>query len=344
MPGGQRAAAGHIQHPCGPRGAGPGRPPRPPEQVRTRDSNRTASPGAGAGQRYLWYCACRNWNSSLIRSQDSEMVNLKGCAGWCGACKQATRSFRRPSVAPRPRPRALRHGHGGLGSAGVRPAGPGRAARGSNSGRRRRTTIRKWLQLGGPCCTHRVPGLRVHLAQVADHPRRFGGRWRPRSGLSAQRWGAATGRGAPVPPSRGWRGTPGGSGSEARRRRPRGPGAAATSPGGGRRRAALPEHRRFERSGGRGGAQRGGEGEGGGQGEPLGRERCAEGPRSQFSASRKLLGPAAGQRRRAGRSGAALPRGRGAGAAPAATASRGSARVGRSKTKFKKKKKKRRKN
>lgn len=160
----------------------------------------------------------------------------------------------------------------------------------------------------------RVPGLRVHLAQVADHPRRFGGRWRPRSGLSAQRWGAATGRGAPVPPSRGWRGTPRGSGSEARRRRPRGPGAAATSPGGGRRRAALPEHRCFERSGGRGGAQRGGEGEGGGQGEPLGRERCAEGPRSQFSASRKLLGPAAGQRRRAGRSGAALPRGRGAGA------------------------------
>lgn len=163
VPGGQRAAAGHRQHPCGPRGAGQGpaagRPPRPPEQVRTRDSNRTASPGAGAGQRYLWYCACRNWNSSLIRSQDSEMVNLKGCAGWCGACKQATRSFRRPSVAPRPRPRALRHGHGGLGSAGVRPAGPGRAARGSNSGRRRRTTIRKWLQLGGPCCTHRVPGL-----------------------------------------------------------------------------------------------------------------------------------------------------------------------------------------
>ena len=33
---------------------------------------------------HLWYWACRNWNSSLIRSQDSVTVNLNGCPGWCG--------------------------------------------------------------------------------------------------------------------------------------------------------------------------------------------------------------------------------------------------------------------
>ena len=32
---------------------------------------------------YLWYCAWRNENSSLIRSHDSLMVNLNGCPG-CG--------------------------------------------------------------------------------------------------------------------------------------------------------------------------------------------------------------------------------------------------------------------
>lgn len=37
---------------------------------------------------YLWYWACRNWNSSLIRSHDSATVNLKpGCPGWWGACE-----------------------------------------------------------------------------------------------------------------------------------------------------------------------------------------------------------------------------------------------------------------
>lgn len=35
---------------------------------------------------HLWYWACRNWNSSLILSQDSATVNLKpGCPGWWGA-------------------------------------------------------------------------------------------------------------------------------------------------------------------------------------------------------------------------------------------------------------------
>lgn len=38
---------------------------------------------------YLWYWACRNWNSSLILSQDSATVNLKpGWPGWCGAWKK----------------------------------------------------------------------------------------------------------------------------------------------------------------------------------------------------------------------------------------------------------------
>lgn len=54
---------------------------------------RRARPGTGrwslvqgrpAGA-HLWYCACRNWNSSLMRSSDSGMVNLKGWpAAWCG--------------------------------------------------------------------------------------------------------------------------------------------------------------------------------------------------------------------------------------------------------------------
>ena len=28
---------------------------------------------------YLWYCAWRNWNSSLIRSHESEVVNFSCC-------------------------------------------------------------------------------------------------------------------------------------------------------------------------------------------------------------------------------------------------------------------------
>lgn len=37
----------------------------------------------------LWYWACRNWNSSFIRSKDSGIVNLNGCPGaWCGVCKR----------------------------------------------------------------------------------------------------------------------------------------------------------------------------------------------------------------------------------------------------------------
>lgn len=30
---------------------------------------------------YVWYCACRKLNSSLIRSHDSATVNLKGWLG-----------------------------------------------------------------------------------------------------------------------------------------------------------------------------------------------------------------------------------------------------------------------
>lgn len=44
----------------------------------------TLVPGRPAGA-HLWYCAWRNWNSSLMRSSDSGMVNLKGWpAAWCG--------------------------------------------------------------------------------------------------------------------------------------------------------------------------------------------------------------------------------------------------------------------
>lgn len=32
---------------------------------------------------HLWYCACRNWNSSLILSQESEVVNFSCCDEAC---------------------------------------------------------------------------------------------------------------------------------------------------------------------------------------------------------------------------------------------------------------------
>ena len=40
---------------------------------------------------HLWYWACRKLNSSLIRSHESETVNLKGWPDWWGPCsKQQT--------------------------------------------------------------------------------------------------------------------------------------------------------------------------------------------------------------------------------------------------------------
>ena len=39
-------------------------------------------PGPGPavhGSTYLWYWACRSWNSSLMRSQESEVVNFSCC-------------------------------------------------------------------------------------------------------------------------------------------------------------------------------------------------------------------------------------------------------------------------
>lgn len=49
---------------------------------------------------HLWYWACRNWNSSLIRSQDSATVNLKpGWPGWCGACGERRSAPGNPRVA-----------------------------------------------------------------------------------------------------------------------------------------------------------------------------------------------------------------------------------------------------
>lgn len=44
---------------------------------------------------YLWYWACRNWNSSLILSHDSATVNLKpGWPGWWGAWKTTITSIK----------------------------------------------------------------------------------------------------------------------------------------------------------------------------------------------------------------------------------------------------------
>lgn len=44
---------------------------------------------------HLWYCAWRNWNSSLMRSSDSGMVNLKGWPGaWWGAWQTHTHTYK----------------------------------------------------------------------------------------------------------------------------------------------------------------------------------------------------------------------------------------------------------
>lgn len=46
-------------------------------------------------EHYLWYWACRNWNSSLILSHDSATVNLKpGWPGWWGAWKTTITSIK----------------------------------------------------------------------------------------------------------------------------------------------------------------------------------------------------------------------------------------------------------
>lgn len=42
---------------------------------------------------YLWYCACRKLNSSLILSHESPTVNLKGCPAWGGPCKETKMHF-----------------------------------------------------------------------------------------------------------------------------------------------------------------------------------------------------------------------------------------------------------
>lgn len=89
-----------------------------------------------------------------------------------------------------------------------------------------------------------MPGLRVHLAQVADHPRRFGGRWRPErrgSGLQARRRRRRAGTPRPRRPRAG--GAPpaaarrdgGGGVRDARGPLPHPPGAVS-----GRRRPVLP--------------------------------------------------------------------------------------------------------
>lgn len=75
---------------------GPRAAPAPHATAWTRPLAATPRPGGeeriGAALRrdptaaHLWYWAWRNWNSSLMRSSDSGMVNLKGCpAAWCGA-------------------------------------------------------------------------------------------------------------------------------------------------------------------------------------------------------------------------------------------------------------------
>lgn len=94
-------AVPYAPHPAQPTEGGPWEPrfaaPRsgPPLHLSPPGSPPPIAP-------HLWYCACRNWNSSLIRSQISKTENLKGCPG-CG------------ERAPRRQP------HGAPGTAAVTP-------------------------------------------------------------------------------------------------------------------------------------------------------------------------------------------------------------------------------
>lgn len=45
-----------------------------------------SSKGAPPARAHLWYCACSNWNSSLMRSQESEVVNLSCWGRWEEPC------------------------------------------------------------------------------------------------------------------------------------------------------------------------------------------------------------------------------------------------------------------
>lgn len=44
---------------------------------------------------HLWYCAWRNWNSSLMRSQESEVVNLRGWPDWEDAWGNITTTWQK---------------------------------------------------------------------------------------------------------------------------------------------------------------------------------------------------------------------------------------------------------
>lgn len=67
--------------PCSPEA-----PPRPGAQVNSR--------GPWGGPPHLWYCAWRNWNSSLMRSQISKIENLKGWPDWSGVWRGLGRDVR----------------------------------------------------------------------------------------------------------------------------------------------------------------------------------------------------------------------------------------------------------
>lgn len=79
--------------------------PAQPTEGQPREP-RAAAPRSGAPSTcrpllppHLWYCACRNWNSSLIRSQISKTENLKGCPG-CGNRARRRQPHGAPGTAP----------------------------------------------------------------------------------------------------------------------------------------------------------------------------------------------------------------------------------------------------
>lgn len=58
----------------------------PPTQASLPPQTTLQTHGGPLARAHLWYCACSSWNSSLMRSQESEVVNLSCCGRWEEPC------------------------------------------------------------------------------------------------------------------------------------------------------------------------------------------------------------------------------------------------------------------
>lgn len=170
-----RRSVGGLADPRGPRREGPApRTPEPPPDTPRRRGGRPPRPGAES--RLLHHSPPLLQES---RRGDGEQLRAASRSFKDNNKKMATTQLllRNPSPKVPPRPGRREAGGGGRLSSCVR--GLGRPPRPSdqrhNSARRgRRGESPGARQARAPTArTHRVSGLRVHLAQVANHPNRF---------------------------------------------------------------------------------------------------------------------------------------------------------------------------